>query len=293
MIKRDIKSFITKNILLKFICKECEEEFIEKVTIPTLDINNDKEVENSESCYCPECNKDFRIKIIASHAAIYAYIYAGKDELIELIEDDVDYYYSQYIETILKEENPFETFERGISEIVQLFELSTSNSNLKRIILMQSYSGLITQLENYLKNTLVINILNKDNFFKAFVEEFEDFKKEKFTLSEIYKKQNVLEDRVKKVLSELIYHNLHKIKPIYISVFEINFPQIGDIMKIVNLRHDIVHRGGRDKNGGLVEIDVDKFTEAKTEILRFVKQLNREIRKKMIELENLEDELPF
>lgn len=308
MIKHEIKSFDVKSISLKFKCQKCNEEFIENVTIPTLEINNDKEIDNSEFYNCPDCKKDFEIKIVASNAGRFLYIDVEDSELTDFDEDNSeykiileereeqeDYYYSQYIDAILKEQDPFETFERGISEIVQLYELSYTKPNLKRIILMQSYSGLITQLEKYLQNTLVINILNKDDFFKAFVEEFEDFKKEKFILSEIYKKQNELEDRVKKILSELIYHNLHRIMPIYKSVFKIYFPLIGDIMKIVNLRHDIVHRGGRDKDGGLIEINHDKFIDAKEEILHFVKRLNSEIRK-MNELDKevfVEDDLPF
>lgn len=126
-------------------------------------------------------------------------------------------------------------------------------------------------------NTLVTNVLNEETFFKNFIEVFEDFKKHKFSISEIFIKQNELEDMVKKKLSELIYHNLYKIRPIYNGVFKIKLPEIGELMKIINIRHDIVHRGGKCKNGNFVKIDEEMFKDAKLKINNFVETMEKEI----------------
>lgn len=46
-----------------------------------------------------------------------------------------------------------------------------------------------------------------------------------------------------------MYHNLGKIKPIYKEVLNIDLGDISEIMKAVHIRHDIVHRSGKDKEG--------------------------------------------
>ena len=61
-----------------------------------------------------------------------------------------------------------------------------------------------------------------------------------------------------------MYHNLGKIKPIYKDVLDIDLGDIRDIMKTVQIRHDIVHRSGKGKDGNLLNIkkeDVSALVE--------------------------------
>ena len=45
-----------------------------------------------------------------------------------------------------------------------------------------------------------------------------------------------------------MYHDLSKIKQIYKSI-NVDMGDIGDLAKAVIIRHDIVHRNGKDKDG--------------------------------------------
>jgi hypothetical protein len=65
---------------------------------------------------------------------------------------------------------------------------------------------------------------------------------------------------IQETLRSLMYHNLGKIKPIYKDVLDIDLGDIGDIMKAVQIRHDIVHRSGKDKEGNLHQIKKEDVT---------------------------------
>lgn len=283
MIKRQLK-LDTNSISCRIQCKECDEEFeTGSIQIPTPEINDEKIKEYPESHYCPICNLGFEIKILYSSAGIEVCV--DKEEIIEINENDslsdrIADEYEEYwqISAILEGQNHFDTFRLGINYIDLLSELKNhANQGLKRIILMNCYLGLVTQLETYLMNTLVTNVLNEEAYFKNFIEAFEDFKKHKFSISEIYIKQNELDSIVKKKLSGLIYHNLYKIKPIYKAVFKIKFPEISELIKIINIRHDIVHRSGKCKNGSFIKIDEEIFNDAKLKINDFVETIEEKM----------------
>ena len=56
-------------------------------------------------------------------------------------------------------------------------------------------------------------------------------------------------DIVKEELRKLMYHDLPKIKPIFMDSLGIDIGVIKDLCKAVLIRHDIVHRNGKDKEG--------------------------------------------
>lgn len=287
MIQVSIDVFNTRWISIKFKCSKCSEEFeTDAIGIPSpyfsAESARDSFSENSETSLCPNCNKEFTITALSSFTGGYIDIDADENEIVvvvEHLEKEYERYIDGQIESILDELDYYSTFKNGIYEIEQLAELSKIAPSLERIILMNSYSGLVTQLETYLQNALVTNVMTRDEYFQSFIETFENFKRQKFSISEIFSKQSELKDKAKFELSELIYHNLHRIRPIYISVFSIKIPDISEVMKIVKIRHDLVHRGGKDKDGNLVNIGKQEFDKAKTEIIKFINELNGELNK--------------
>lgn len=85
--------------------------------------------------------------------------------------------------------------------------------------------------------------------FQKFCKNIHGIKNRKFDLSEIYDKFDKLRDIVKIELVEVIYHDLPKVKGMYQDTFQIEFPEIGDLMKVIKTRHDMVHRNGKNKEG--------------------------------------------
>lgn len=60
---------------------------------------------------------------------------------------------------------------------------------------------------------------------------------------------------VKKHLAELVWHNLPKIQKMYKSTLEVDFPDVQEeLMRAIHVRHDLVHRAGKDKKGNVVVV---------------------------------------
>ena len=76
-----------------------------------------------------------------------------------------------------------------------------------------------------------------------------------------------IKDKVKKTLNGLLYHNLPKIREIYKQVLDVEFGDFGVLNGAIEIRHDIVHRNGKDKDGIMHNI-------TKEEVLKIAEHVN-------------------
>ena len=117
-------------------------------------------------------------------------------------------------------------------------------------------------METYLSDTLIKSVTENDEHLRKFTETYKPFKKQIFTTDDIFNRMDHLKDNVKGQLRELMYHNLPKIKPIFKDSMEIDIGVIKELYKAaVLIRHDIVHRNGKDKDGKehvIAKEDVEK-----------------------------------
>jgi hypothetical protein len=103
-------------------------------------------------------------------------------------------------------------------------------------------------------------VLSTDENKRKFVEKYLPYRDEQITFANIYEQMENLDTKIQETLRGLMYHNLGKIKPIYKEVLDIDLGNIGEIMKAVQIRHDIVHRSGKDKEGNLHNIKKEDVT---------------------------------
>ena len=73
---------------------------------------------------------------------------------------------------------------------------------------------------------------------------------------------------------EIIYHNLDKVQNMYVATFEITFPDIAELSKLVVTRHDLVHRNGKTKEGEEVIVDKDVVNDLIAKISKFVEEIS-------------------
>ena len=84
---------------------------------------------------------------------------------------------------------------------------------------------------------------------------------------------------------DTIYHNLVHVREMYRSTLNMDFPDISECIKYVKIRHDLVHRNGKTKDGDLLEIN-------RLTIESLIEVVNKLINKIIIEIE-LDDGGPF
>jgi hypothetical protein len=141
------------------------------------------------------------------------------------------------------------------------------------------YSSLITALEAYLAETLSFWTTDDKNAFRNLVEHSKEFRDRKLAVSEIFKRQEALKDEVDRYLQSLIWHRLDAVGPLFDAALGVKFPDIGPLMKRILVRHDIVHRGGKTKDGQQVHVTEADLDGLRTEISDFVRAIEQHIDK--------------
>lgn len=277
--------FGNKAVTVEFECDECGTGVeSEEIGIPSPNYNAEKASEsynwNDGHAVCEGCDKDFDIYVYAGFADGYVDIHECVDEetiQVHEIIDDLEEYYEEQIEAILSSPYYDFFFIEEIGKLRELNDIDLEKVELQETLRRQIFSGAITCLEDYLSTTLIQEVLNNEDTFKQFVKTFRDIKNRKFDLSEIYDKLDKIRDIVKKELVDVIYHDLPKVKGIYRDTLKLDFPDIGDLMKVIKTRHDMVHRNGKNKEGEKIEITKVVVTDVINKVENFVTELDEKI----------------
>ena len=126
-----------------------------------------------------------------------------------------------------------------------------------------------------LKESLQTQNLNAVDF----VENFKDFKSQKITLSNIFSEYELIEEKAFSAIKDVLYHNLPKVSGIYCSTLNIDFPDYVNVFKAVTIRHDLVHRGGKTKDGNYHKVKPVQVDRLLKDVRDFYSSLENAIEK--------------
>lgn len=115
------------------------------------------------------------------------------------------------------------------------------------------------------------------------MDESEDLKKEKFTLAEISKDPAFVQGKVRSYLRGILYHNLRKVDVLYRIALGVRLLDLAAdkdfLFRLVNLRHDCVHRNGNDPDGNEQKIFTPGFVRQAADAVRnFVQNVEVAVR---------------
>lgn len=234
---------ICKSIIVSFQCPVCGKDVTTdslNVPLPDFSAENNSDSMNYDEYEeaCNHCGHHFRV-------TIYNSMYDGEVEVDGV--DDVD----------VEEEYSEEDYENYVFDLTPekitciLDEVESLSESTKLFLYRQLFAGTITSMEAFLSSTLIKEVLSTDENKRKFVEKYIPYQEEMITFSSIYERMEAIESTIHETLRGLMYHNLGKIKPIYKDVLDVDLGDIRSIMKAVQIRHDIVHRSGLDKDGNM------------------------------------------
>lgn len=181
------------------------------------------------------------------------------NELAEIYGDpNADRYdYNDFYYEEVKGKTSLDLYRESITSVTEMLK-SDITQLAKRHLHVMLYAHVVASVERYLSSTFISKTLSSPKNIRALVESDPEFASRSFTLKEIFSKQAGLANEVEKYLKDLIFHRLEKVKPMYQSVFGIEFNDISWLYRAVKIRHDCVHRAGYDKEG--VAIDISEET---------------------------------
>ena len=273
-------------IVLKFVCPFCgEENETDALYIPTPDFSAETHHDsvNSED-YEHQCHKCDHLFEITLNNGFY-----GGDGDISDIDDGISVE-EDFPEEDYEEEYKSVFFDEHVRETIDVLDkIEVLDESSKKLLYRTLYANVISSMEAYLSDRLIQKVLSSEETKRHFVENFKDFEDVKISLSDIYENIENIESRIKKSLREIIYHHLPRIRNIYKSTLNIDLGDISDLMKCVSIRHDIVHRNGKDKDGNLQVINKNDVEELATKVTEFIRNIESQFA-----IEGSEDiETPF
>lgn len=264
-----------RNISINITCLKCQEEFsteLDNYSEENLPFSSD------DTLYCIDCDTPYnytikidlnKFGIIFKENNIFGYLEYSETNNLEPDEYNT--------ETTTSDSENFYSLQ--IDRLKKLLDVDTKEYLVKQSLNRLVFSGVITSLETYLNEVFMAVVFNSDYTLEKFVSHYEPYKKEQFSLNEIFSKRNSISCRVREDIDNLIYHNVSKLIRIFnIFDFELNnFNKIDSIAKSVQKRHNLVHRSGLGKYNNFQEVTDIEILSLIDNVNSFVEYINTKI----------------
>ena len=263
---------LADSVTVKYECPNCGHINEDTFCVPQPDLlaetHHDSINQDYDDAICENC--DAKYNVILTNG-----FYGGEGE-IEEVESilDVD-------ENIPGEDEDFydkQLYDATHTDIEKMLDSSFAlPEDVKPMLYKLLYANAITMMETYLGDTLKREVLKDEAGIRCFVENYEDFQKRQFKLSDLYNERDALPKLIRETLANILYHNLPKIKPIYKAVLNIDLGDIRDLYQAVLVRHDIVHRNGFDKEGNEHVITKEDVQQLQDKVKNLIEQVDSEL----------------
>lgn len=174
----------------------------------------------------------------------------------------------------------YNNFVGSIDSIKEMASANAFSDETLSAFMRMLYLNVITSLETYLSDAYINTVLSSPKYIRKVVETDKAFTEQKFDLREIYDKYDNISEIVQDHIIGVIYHNIWKAKVMYKNTLNIEFPNdIREMSKAVSIRHDLVHRNGKNHKTGKThqfrKEDIDKTIEM---ALGFVNHIENDIK---------------
>jgi hypothetical protein len=242
---------------ISFSCPSCDCKILSSIRAPSLEEYADEESteETIEKIECLYCDATWTVELIATKDDLVATVLDRPSTPVSFSEIDWsnDGYWEDYPEP---EPDPHSIFKEALEGWRKLLgtigDENGGASSENRMLLIQLYSI----VEAYLSDAIVGLALRDRSVQTNLISVIESLKDKSVTLSTVAERPEIVRDMVKEALQKSSFHSLVNVNSMCIKALErpILPAEKADrdmLLASVELRHDCVHRNGRDKAGNV------------------------------------------
>lgn len=204
----------------------------------------------------------------------------GWDDLSEQYDTfsatDDDYDFLGFENWSVKGKTKIEIFDGTIKASTEILNSKFSSITSKNILVMLQ-GHVVASVEAYLSSTFIDVTLSSDHYLRELVENDPELAKAKFSLKDIFTKQEDLRNDIGKYLQKLIFHKIDKVNLLYKSVLKISFGDVKWLYEAVELRHHCVHRAGYDQDGNEVSITANDISQLISKCCKLVHAIESQV----------------
>lgn len=190
-----------------------------------------------------------------------------------------DFYDWAFTPDVKTRDDPYASLCERLNQIGGLLKID-GNADTKQLLFQMGHSSIITTLETFLADTVLYWVRTDEQVLKDFVGHTKELKERTLSLASIFERFDQLDNEVEKFLQEQIWHRLDKVKPMMEQGLKIELPDISELMKEVLVRHDIVHRAGKTKEGDVVALRVEDVLRVRDLVNGFASAIGGELNRR-------------
>ena len=113
---------------------------------------------------------------------------------------------------------------------------------------------------------------------RRFIETTPEFQGEKVALADVFRALEGIERKAGAYLIDVVWHHLQRVKPMYKDTLGVEFPaDMGTIFRAVHMRHDIVHRNGKTKEGAELFVSTEHVEKLVQAVQAFVQDIDTQV----------------
>lgn len=260
---------LCESVTVTYECPHCGHVNKDTFSVPAPDFmaetHHDSVNQDYSDAICEECEQEYNVILTNGFYGGCGEI-ENVDNIIDIVENipgEDDEYYDKLLfkETHSGTEKTIEAIEKLPQEI---------KDNLYRLL----YANIISKLEAFLCDTIVNYVLSSEAHKRWFVQKYAPLADQKFQMSAIYAKYESLDKIIKSALTSIVYHDIKLVRKLYKKVADIELPNTKAIEDAIAIRHDIVHRNGKDKEGNLHTVTKTDVEILSDHVLDFIYEVD-------------------
>lgn len=246
---------------ITFICpnENCEAEIEDHVDDTAFDWTAERTSDGisqvTSYVTCQECNSEYTVEVVATGGEKQVTIEGHQDVPVEFGDDTFEPYDMDYEDYLAQFEptDPEEVFEKSLNDIDQILISNSSATLSRQALLRMLYLQYVVALEAYLSDRMISIIISDEHKLVALVGSLPGLRDQETKFIDVAKKRTYALDTTKAYLQAFSFHAIDKVEKMFKAVLGKSLFDSGDIEKeiitMINTRHDLVHRNGRNSAG--------------------------------------------
>jgi predicted RNA-binding Zn-ribbon protein involved in translation (DUF1610 family) len=260
---------------VNFRCPYCGASDWLEVEVPEFDFSVDRmsdlHSEGQIEIACPNCEAEFLGRAVCSNLGCEITI---DDPVHVEFFGDTPIYGTDPFDVYEPPDDPLALFEETIIRSLQLSRLHLDTKNDPQFVKRTAFVTVITALESFLADTIIGRIKADRETLKKIVAFDTDWSREKVSIGDLAKSDDLLYEFTLAKLRETNFHNLNRAATFYSNAFNVNIRADTDLwvrmLAYIKVRHDCVHRNGYDFDGNRRDDFTQEFIDAAAQDCRTI-----------------------
>lgn len=265
---------LARFIYVKWKCPKCGcENCSDAITPPTPDFsaetNHDSIESDGTTDICAQCDHEVEINLYTGMWSADGDIDVDEENFLGIEEEQSEFaedYYDPEQYAVTKTET-----EKMLDAIEPL------DSDVKAKLYQLLYANIISKMETFLNDTIVKYVMENEERKRHFVQTYQPLATQNFPMSSIFDKYKSLDSIIRNALAAIVYHDLKLVNKLYESNTGIPIDPCKEIKDAIVIRHDIVHRNGKDKDGNTRVITKEDVTKLANVVENFIFDIDAKV----------------